>query len=288
MQRWGHAVAPADQWRRFDRVASDPAAAQRQLARLDAAHRQAAQVLLALRHDDPRAPAMLAALPAAMRADPALMLAEAVRLRRAGWLTDAARFWADAGAAAERAADPARLPGFWDERDQLARDLLSAGDAASAYTLAATPGRIAPRQALDADFLAGWLALRWLHDPARAAPHFAALAAASKAAITEARAHYWLARCAAARGDAAAARAEFGIAARWPTTYYGQLAALALGDDPAALNARITALRDPPWTTKQALGFSRPGGRARRRPAGRLGRAVARAAVPAAARGECD
>ncbi len=255
MQHWGHAVTPADQWRRFDRVASDPPAAQRQLARLDAAHRQAAQVLLALRHDDPRAPAMLAALPAAMRADPALMLAEAARLERAGRFGDATQLWTSAGADAERAADPARLPGFWDERDRLARDLLATGDAATAYTLAATPGRIAPRQALDADFLAGWIALRWLHDPARAAPHFTALAAASKAAITEARAHYWLARCAAARGDAAAARSEFTVAARWPTTYYGQLAALALDNDPAALNARITALSDPPWTTAQALAF---------------------------------
>ncbi len=272
MQAWGEAVSPDDQWRRFLRLARDPAAVQRQLARLDAAHRQAAQTLLALRRNDPRAPVMLAALPGGLADQPALVLARTTWLRAAGRLDDAARLWTRAGAAAERGADAAELPEFWSERDRLARDLLARGDAAGAYRIAAAPGRIAPLQALDADFLSGWIALRRLHDPARAAPHFAALGAASRAVITQARAHYWLARCAAASGDAVGAKAELTVAAAFPTTYYGQLAALALGDDPAALDARIAALHDPRWTQAEAVGF--------------LGREDARAAALLVAWGE--
>ena len=85
-----------------------------------------------------------------------------------------------------------------------------------------------------------------------ALPHFRALAAASKSAITQGRAHFWLARSLAAQGDAAGAQAEYAAAA-WPSTYYGQLAALALGETPAA---RIAATADPPADPQRALAFA--------------------------------
>jgi soluble lytic murein transglycosylase len=64
--------------------------------------------------------------------------------------------------------------------------------------------------------------------------------------------HLWLARTATARGDADAARAEYTEAASWPSTFYGQLAALALGGDPAA---QIRASRDPPFDSGRTLRF---------------------------------
>ncbi len=54
-------------------------------------------------------------------------------------------------------------------------------------------------------------------------------------------------RAAAASGDAARAHREYATAAAYPSTYYGQLAALADGGDPARLDARIVATRDPSW-----------------------------------------
>ena len=89
-----------------------------------------------------------------------------------------------------------------------------------------------------------------LHDPARAAEQFRALAG-SNAAITQGRAHYWLARTAAAAGQDA--RPEYQKSAAWPTTFYGQLAALALGDTPAA---RLDALADPAWSQDAAIAFT--------------------------------
>src|ERR1700688_5023297 len=98
---------------------------------------------------------------------------------------------------------------------------------------------------LDAEFLAGFIALRRLNNAAAAEQHFATLAGLSKAAITQGRAHYWIGRAQAAQGKDA--KAEYQLAAAWPTTFYGQLAALALGDNVAALAHRITTLHDPSY-----------------------------------------
>ena len=110
-------------------------------------------------------------------------------------------------------------------------------------------------QIADAEFLAGWIALRRLGRPEDAQRHFQALAA-SKSVITQGRAHYWMGRAAAARGDEAAARSEYVKAAEWGTTYYGQLAARALGETGAALASRLKRLRDPVWQEARALNFA--------------------------------
>jgi len=181
-------------------------------------------------------------------------------LDRARWLrhgdrtADALALWRRDGEPAQRDASPDDLPAFWIERNLLARRLLRDGDPAGAYALADRPGQLPPEQALDAEFLAGVVALRRLHDPGEATRHFASLAELSKAAITQGRAHYWLGRSTAAAGGDP--KPEYERAAAWPTTFYGQLAALALGDDAAALARRITRLQDPPYTREQVLEFT--------------------------------
>ena len=253
-QRWRPVLTPDDQWDRFQTLAwSEPAAASRQIPLLDPPHRAAAEARLAMQHDAPDAAARLAAVPPDLAGDPGLMLDQARWLRRAERIADATALWRAHGAAAQLAAPAAQLPAFWAERERLARRLLHDGNAADAYALVDNPGPIPPRQALDADFLAGFIALRLLHQPEAATRHFQALAAASPAAITQGRAWYWLGRAAAAPQDA---RAAYAKAAAWPTTFYGQLAAVALGDAPDALAARVNALRDPQGTREQAFGLT--------------------------------
>ena len=268
MHRWGASVTPDDQWRRFDRLAwtDSPAAngpAARQVVRLPPALRQAAEVRLALRRDIPVAAVMFRALPEAARAaDPTLALELARWYRRAGQDKDAATVWTTMGAAAEAAAAPDRRTAFWDERNILARRLLRVDEPELAYAVASLPAA-SPEAAIDQAFLSGWIALRRLNRPADAAAAFTRLATLSPAAITQSRAHYWLGRAHAALNDRDAARAEFTRAAAWPTTYYGQLAALAAGDDPTALAARVAAAQDPAWDADRALAFlSREGARA--------------------------
>jgi soluble lytic murein transglycosylase len=255
LRRWSGALRPDDQWERFNRLAAhDAAAASRQITRLDPAHRAAAEARLALQHDAPNAEALLAALPSAMRRDPGMLLDHARWLRKADRTADALALWQRAGEAAQRDASPAELGGFWTERNLLARRLLHDGNAAGAYALASDHGQINSDQILDAEFLAGFIALRRLNDPAAATSHFTTLAGLSKAAITQGRAYYWLGRAAAAAGKDA--RPDYERAAQWPTTFYGQLAALAFGNDAAALGRRITALHDPSYTRNQVLAYT--------------------------------
>jgi soluble lytic murein transglycosylase len=255
LHRWSGAVQPDDQWARLQHLAwHDPAAVARQIQRLDPSHRAAAEVLHALQDDAPNAEALLAALPAAARADPVVMLDHARWLRHADRTADALALWQRDGETAQRDAPPDELAAFWTERNLLARRLLQDGNNAGAYALASDHGAITSAQMLDAEFLAGFIALRRLNDPTAAAQHFTTLAGLSDAAITQGRAYYWLGRAAAAEGKDP--RADYERAAAWPTTFYGQLAALALGDDVAALARRITALHDPSYTRDQVLAFT--------------------------------
>jgi soluble lytic murein transglycosylase len=252
LSRWASATTAADQRARFDHLETvDQAAAARQLARLDATTRPLAAARLALRQGTPDALAALTSVPAAERADPAVLLAEARFLRRSHADQAALSLWRTAMPAAEAASPPAQRAAFWVERDTLARRLLTAGDAESAFWLADDTS-LPVDQAVDADFLAGWVALRRLHDPAKARLCFGALAAVSRSAITQARAAYWLGRAAP---DETAARAAYARAALWPLTYYGQLAARAAGVSEAALRASIASQRDPSPNVAEARGF---------------------------------
>jgi len=255
LRRWSGSVHPDDHWERFQGLAwSDAAAAARQIPRLDPTHRAAAEARLALQRDAPGAEAQLTALPIALRREPGMMLEHARWLRHADRTADALALWQRAGEAAQADAPAEQLARFWTERNVLARRLLHDGNVAGAYALAAQHGRVTADQALDAEFLAGFIALRRMNDAAAATRHFTTLAGLSQAAITQGRAHYWLGRAAAAAGGDG--RPEYQLAAAWPTTFYGQLAAVALGDDAAALTRRITSLHDPGYVREQALGFT--------------------------------
>ena len=78
-------------------------------------------------------------------------------------------------------------------------------------------------------FTAGWIALRFLNDPATALAHFAKVAQGHSNPIALARAGYWQGRAAEALGRRDEARAHYEAGARYSTAYYGQLARARLG-----------------------------------------------------------
>jgi soluble lytic murein transglycosylase len=93
--------------------------------------------------------------------------------------------------------------------------------------------------ALDAEFQSGWTALIRLHNPSIADQHFARIQAMSQTPLTQSRALYWRGRTAEAMGEASVAELFYAQAARYTTTFYGQLAAakaaapvIVLGHDP--------------------------------------------------------
>ncbi len=253
---WVGGIADAAWEQRFLAERGAALTPERQAARLDGAERAVAAARLALRRDDPASGRLLASLDARQLAQPGLFLDRAVWLRRSGQDQAARQLWAAEGAAAERAAGRERDAAFWNERNIVARRLLRQGDAAGAYEVAAGYAGSAVEPLLDAGFLAGFIALRSLADPARAAAHFRRLDALSRAAITQGRAHYWLGRAAAQRGDTERAQVEFAEAAKWPNTFYGQLAALRGGGTAATLGARILGAGDPPAGPELARDFA--------------------------------
>jgi soluble lytic murein transglycosylase len=133
---------------------------------------------------------------------------------------------------------------WWRERRVLARKLLDLGKPQTAYQVvrnAAPPANENYRA--EFHFLSGWIALRYLDDPATARAHFAHIDDGSANPIVLARANYWRGRAAEAVRDTEQMRASYQAAARYPTAYYGQLARERLGID------RIELRPAPPAAT---------------------------------------
>lgn len=127
--------------------------------------------------------------------------------------------------------DPAALVDpdeWWIEARVVSRGLLEEGDARAAYRLAASHLARSPAEFAEAEFHAGWYALRGLKDAPTASRHFAAILNVVDGQISKARAHYWLGRAAEAGGSGRAAD-HFARAAQYPSTFYGQLASAKLG-----------------------------------------------------------
>ena len=96
------------------------------------------------------------------------MLDLARALRKLGQDQAAVALWRASGTAAQKAA-PDHLVAFWVERQSLARQLLHDGDAQGAFDAVAAHGQTEPMIVVEAEFLAGFIALRRLNDPAAAA-----------------------------------------------------------------------------------------------------------------------
>ncbi len=150
--------------------------------------------------------------------------------------------------------DPAllvNLDQWWNERRVLVRKLLDDHDAQTAYRIArdaAAPNKGNYR--VDQHFTAGWIALRFLHDPATAATHFAHISEGTDNPHALARGGYWQGRAAEAMGNRAQAKSFYDDAARHTATYYGQLARARLGLTDLGLRG------PPPFTPEERAALS--------------------------------
>jgi len=226
LAQFGRDLRPEDHWRRLDRLLWDKQlpAAREMMLRVDAAHRQLAQARIALQEDKGGADGAVATVPAQLRDDPGLIY-DRVRWRRQQENLD------------EQAMDLLNHPSrnlvrpdlWWQERGILARRALQKGWISRAYQVASDNG-LAPDapQKVDAEFLSGWIALRFLNDQETAMMHFQKVGEAATTSVSRAKGAYWMGRAAEAAGDQNAAREDFTKAAGWVTTYYGQLAATRL------------------------------------------------------------
>jgi soluble lytic murein transglycosylase len=132
--------------------------------------------------------------------------------------------------------------GAWaDERRIIARRSIgpySQDTWKAAYQVASRHGITSGDDMPDAEFLAGWIALRYLRNTDAALKHFTRLYDGATSRTDKARGGYWLGRTYLAMGDKGTASQYFKGAAQHSTIYYGQLARehVGLGGVPEEIN----------------------------------------------------
>ena len=235
-------ITAADDKARMDArfYADDDEAGMRAARHLEAPELAIAKARAAVVTKSSGAKGLLDAVPAAARNDPGYVFSRIQWLRRSDKVADAAHALLAAPREPERLVDPDQ---WWVERRVVARKLLDLNDFKLAYDVAnnaATP--VNENYRGEQHFTAGWIALRFLHDPGTALAHFTRIAEGVSNPITLARAFYWQGRAAEALGRQQEARSHYETAARYPTAYYGQLARARMGVDEITLRA----LPEPP------------------------------------------
>ncbi|HEV7370983.1 lytic transglycosylase domain-containing protein [Arenibaculum sp.] len=221
LRRFGGFLTAADHAARLDRLVWDgnAGAARRMYPVVDAGWKALAEARLALTGARPGVDGLIRAVPDRLREHPGLLY-ERLRWRRRKDLED--------GALEIIRAKPAELgrpAAWWSEQHILARRAIERGDYALAYRLAAEHGQRDGLPFAQAEFLAGWLALRFLDRPEDALRHFHSLYENVGSPISLSRGAYWAGRAAEALRRPDEATRWYGLAAQHVTTFYGMLAA---------------------------------------------------------------
>lgn len=156
--------------------------------------------------------------------DPSYLFTKIERARRTQRWSEAANLLA------QTPKDPNALVNsyqWWVEQRIVSRILYERGDVQSAYKIAANHVAQRPSDIIEAEFHAGFYALRGLENPQIAAQHFTNILDHATTPRSTARAYYWLGRASEVSAQANSlnkAARFFQRAARYQTTYYGQLA----------------------------------------------------------------
>jgi soluble lytic murein transglycosylase len=238
---FGALLTPGDQKARMDFMlyGSEQDAALRAAKRLGANQVALAKARIAAYRKASNTKALLDAVPHELHGDPGYIFSRIQLLRREEKFAEAAQLMLSAPK------DPGRLYNldeWWIERRLLSRKMLDVGEHRTAYLIArdaALPARDIYKT--EQEFTAGWIALRFLTDPATAAQHFARIGVGSANPTALARAGYWQGRAAEAAGRSQEARTAYTAAAAQSTSYYGQLARAKLGLPQIELNGAPAA-----------------------------------------------
>lgn len=234
LDRFENDLTAADHLARADRLlwSGQTTAAARMLPRIDMDHRLWLLARIALRSNSPDALNRLAGVPQSLRDDPGLLLDRAQWLRRSD-VAGAQALLAAGGTVPGKVLDPET---WLKARLEFVRQAWRAGNFDAAYRIAArhnafgTDKPIAERslgervQFIDNEWLAGWLALRKLGQPAQSLVHFRNVRAAALTPISQTRGDYWTGRAAEAAGRKSEANAAYAAAATHFDYFYGQLA----------------------------------------------------------------
>ncbi len=186
---------------------------------------QLTEARIALAEQKPDVNAALAQVPARLQNDPGLLF-ERLRWRRKKDLDDGAIEILNKEPDMRLVSNP---EAWWQERHIIIRRLIENGQYLKAYNLAKAHKQKDGLGFAQAEFMAGWLALRYTSKPASALEHFERLYNNVETPLSKSRGAYWAGRAAGALGQPEVAREWYNRAARFQTTFYGQTAGAQLG-----------------------------------------------------------
>lgn len=168
-----------------------------------------------------KAASALKRVPRSLRKDPSYIFGKVQHLRRTKNPRDSAALLQTAPTDPAVLVDPDE---WWIERKLASREMMELGRHKQAYDIAAAHRGGSPATIAEAEFHAGWFALRFLDKPRLAKPHFENIAKIASKPRSLARAYYWMGRADEAMGNRGQAKQNYERAARYPTIFYGQLA----------------------------------------------------------------
>lgn len=213
--------------------------ANRMFERVSDAYARLAKARIALQTQSPGVDQAIGAVPAELLNDPGLLFDRARWRRLKRKHSDAKELLLNPPA---RLVRPER---WWFERAYHVRRSIEARAFEEAYQLASKHRQRSGGDYAEAEWLSGWLALRFINRPKSAFRHFVRLYDRVSAPVRQARAAYWAGRAAASQKDEAGAVAWYRRAAMHNASYYGQLALLELRED------RVDSLPPEPTETER-------------------------------------
>ncbi|MHA1540166.1 MAG: transglycosylase SLT domain-containing protein [Alphaproteobacteria bacterium] len=119
---------------------------------------------------------------------------------------------------------------WWHQRETQILRALKEKEYRMAYRLASTHYQVQGVQFAEAEFLAGWLALRYVDKPYEALEHFENLYRNVKNAMSRSRAAYWVARSYEELNKSSDAERWFEKASQYKGAFFGQLSIYRLGE----------------------------------------------------------
>lgn len=171
-------------------------------------------------------PALVAAMPEAMRTDPRFTYARYAWLSGRGERSDAVKMLLEQSTSVAALGEPLRWSGW---RRVLARWEMREGRAEQAYVLASRHYLTEGSSYADLEWLSGYLSLTYLGDPSQALGHFQNALRASSSPISLGRMYYWIGRTHEVKGNADLAADAYSAGAAHQTSFYGLLASEKIG-----------------------------------------------------------
>ena len=252
LNTYGQYLGTADHQRRLQRMVGDKqyTPARALAARMGTGYQRLVEARVSLQEGGKDISSRVSAIPNNLMQDNGLLLSRVQYRRENNDDAGAIQLLNQAGPA-NQTTDPSA---WWKERHVLARRLMEQRRYKDAYKLTAAHGLDATTGAdyAAAEFLAGWLALRFVNQPYAAFEHFERMFNNVQTPISRARAAYWAGRASEQMRSPDIAMQWYQVAARYQTTFYGQMAAqhinlplnLVTGDKPVITREQKAAFEN--------------------------------------------